>query len=308
MPFFVFPLLFFARYVKNACHNKLYLLWIPLLGVLGYFFKGTPIIVMIAILITLILMKMPRKQKAFSIVSIAGILFAGIFLMNMVMPKLTLTTQQEREEYKTPIEYWLYTGLKDNGGWGPGSWNQSVVEELNQFSTYTERKMAARQKISAQIKEYGVSGLLNHLYKKETQVMWGNGDLNGIAYLLRSPRHDRAVHALLDENTITGTVAGLYVDCYWKFSILLMIIALFFAAKRKYNGDASCVLSITAFGVFLFYVLWESNARYLVCNVFIILILAAEGMTCIQEKKKKRVIVLQLTANLTSCMDFAILK
>lgn len=288
MPFFVFPLLFFAKYTKNNYQNNGYLIWISLFGILGYFFKGTPIIVTIAIVITLIMLNIPVTQKLLSVFSITAILLIGIFLLNIVMPKISLTTQQEIEANKTPIEYWLYTGLRDDGGWGPGSWNQGVVEELNQFTDYTEKKAAARQKITSQIKEYGLFGLINHIYKKETQVMWGNGDLNSLAYLLRSPRHDHAVHAVLDENTIIGDTVRLYADCYWKVVILLTIFALLVNGKRKYNGDASCVISLTAFGVFLFYVLWESNARYLVCNVFLILILAANGTMYIQDAFRKR--------------------
>lgn len=88
---------------------------------------------------------------------------------------------------------------------------------------------------------------------------------------------------MADEHRVTGKLIKLYADGSWKVLILLAVIALFTKAKSHYTGDASCVLPITAFGVFLFYILWESNARYLVCNVFLILILASEGLIRLKE-------------------------
>ncbi len=283
MPFFVFPLLMFARYIKRETSNKIYLIGAAILGAIGYFFKGTPVIVIIAVAITIIMMNLPLRKKIWSEIILVGIFLITFFLVNMMIPKLTMTTEEQRTENKTPIEYWLYTGLKNDGGWGPGSWNEHVVAELSQYADYDEKKIAARQKIAAQMKEYGCIGLVKHIYQKETEVVWGKGDLNGIAYLARAPRFNKAVQLLADEHRVTGKLVKLYADSYWIVLILLAVIALFTKAKSRYTGDASCVLPITAFGVFLFYILWESNARYLVCNVFLILILASEGLVKLKE-------------------------
>ncbi len=125
--------------------------------------------------------------------------------------------------------------------------------------------------------------MVKHIYQKETEVVWGKRDLNGIAYLTRAPRFNKAVQLLADEHRVTGKLVKLYADDYGKVLILLAAIALFTKAKSRYVGEASYVLHITAFGIFLFCILWESNARYLVCNMFLILTPVSEGLIKLKE-------------------------
>ena len=129
MPFFVFPLLLFVKYKLDE-KSWVTLLLASVLAGIGYQFKGTPIIVIMAIGIWIFLSDSAwqRKIRDLFIIIIGSIV--TIVLLGMLIPKISLCTPEEISVEKTPISYWIWTGLTSEGGWGEGSWNSEVVEQI----------------------------------------------------------------------------------------------------------------------------------------------------------------------------------
>lgn len=279
MPFFVFPVLLTVYYEKKG-QSTILLLGSGVLGAVGYYFKGTPIVTVVAILIYMLLRSKAYFGKRAVLSLIGG--FLGTFLLTGWLLNMSLhaLVTEDTDAYKIPIEYWIYTGLVEDG-----TWNVEVVALTNSYDSYEEKQDGLRKAIAEQLREYGVFGVIGHIAQKKS-VMWSQGTLSAEVFVQREPVHDRFVERMIGEKSFTGLLYCCYSQGYWRAVLLFFTIGLWRRVRVREREEAWELLLLTSFGVLLFFSFWESSARYLVNNVWIILVVAAESLYALGERMK----------------------
>lgn len=282
MPFFVFPILFVLLYEKKT-PNSLFLLESGILGAVGYHFKGTPAIVIVAVFLYMILR---GRAVGYGIKAIAvftgGVIFTFLLTGWILTLSLGILVPKDADNYKYPIGYWIYTGLLGNG-----SWNSEIYTQTGNFMSYEEKQTYLNEAIAEQIREYGVTGLTVHVFSKEAKGLWNKGTLNAEVYVQRMPVHSGFVPRMIAENSFLGMLYRCYSQGYWRFLLIFFTAGIWRRISPQNREDAWDLLFLTAFGVLLFYSFWEINARYLINNVWIILIVAADSLYVLGEHLKE---------------------
>ena len=269
MPFFVFILLFAVQYQQKQSIPLL--IGIGALGAIGYYFKGTPIIAVIAATIYLIFALPNIKSKARSLLCIIPVFLITALLVGCFINKLPFYSDEERNLYKYPVTHWIYMGLVDNG-----RWNANVVGMTNACPDYNTKREFTVSAIKETLSDYGAEGVFWHVTQKEALVMFNKGTLNAEICVLRTPVHERFVSSMLDSDSVFNSIYQYYSQGYFRLLLLLFIFGIAIRLKKFFTPPIVLhpidLLYLTAFGVFLFYAFWEVDSRYLLNNVFIFII------------------------------------
>ncbi len=283
LPFLVFPILLCVFYEKKK-QNFFFLAGSGALAALGYHFKGTPVIAAVAVLLYMLLRGrrggFGKRQTAVFAGSFAGTLLLAGWALSV---SLGLLVPRGADTYKMPVGYWIYTGLV-----GSGAWNQEVVTEVGNFTSYEEKEDFLREAIAKRIEDYGVVGLAAHVFHKEAEGLWSRGTLNAEVYVQREPVHSGFVPRMLGEDSFYGLVYRCYSQGYWRGILLFFLIGMWYRVRQKNREEAEGLLYLTAFGILLFYTFWEINARYLVNSAWIILTMGGDSLYALAVHRKER--------------------
>lgn len=154
-----------------------------------------------------------------------------------------------------PITHWVMMGLNGDTG---GRYNQVDHDYTKSFSTKEEKTSANIKVIKTRIKELGPIGLIK-LWGQKIALAWSNG-----AY--RYPDKIRIVEKIrADFEYICGCnmIFILYYLQIFKSMIMVVLTYMLFGELKKENRISNIkFIYIAIFGAFLFYSIWEVQARY----------------------------------------------
>ncbi len=168
-----------------------------------------------------------------------------------------------------PVTHWLMMGLGGNGAYS------STDEDFTcQFPTKEEKTAANLAEIQKRLADHTPASLFA-LGKAKFRETW-TAQLNGL--YLETGRL-QGYNAL--QPYLTGDKNDLLVSYYQTFQVLLdVLLLLAFAVQlRRPKGHfASWVFTLTLFGFFLFYLIWEANCRYSICLTLLLCLIAGDGL------------------------------
>lgn len=286
---FTYPLVILLLYTI-ASHTTQKLVWwlsnigIVLIAVLGYLIMKTPIIVMIAIIIEIVLLKKGCPQKrlfatailaiALSLLCSAGITryqrahhFDDKYYDNMHLPPLT----------------WVFVGMNEESC---GIFDLQDQLFYWQFPSIAEKNAALSQAILDRLTKMGAVGTIKHLYRK-TLVEFGTGTYYSDIPLRFDPvRQNELLRYFSDRSDEVKYYRCLTQGIHLAYLLLLTISAYARARKRRY--DTTSVPWITLFGLLLVTLPNETSPRHIYCFIPIILYCAAMGMSDLQRYMESR--------------------
>ena len=151
-----------------------------------------------------------------------------------------------------PVTHWVMMGLH-----GDGAFLQEDEVFTNSFASTEEMKEANIAEIKETLKEYGITGLSAHLLVK-IRMTWSDGIS---AYQDRLRASDRIGGLFPYVVGVKRDVLGLYMLAYRTLTLILSIVGVAHLMKKK-KPDGSFLITLTLFGGYFFYLLWEAKAVY----------------------------------------------
>ena len=286
--FAIFPvslILFCYAKVKTAqgIHKKM--VWLCLTAVIsaaGYKIKATLVIFFIAVIIDLTFNVLAKREKLPALFIYVGlfciclIAFSGVsknFLFhNGVNEKMV-----QQEEF--PVTHWIMMSLNPQY---EGGFNQEDVDYTKSYIEKQEKVSANINKIKERVKEMGVSGTAEHVFIKKVGRMWGAGDCSASDYVSRQPLSDNILREIFALNGQYNYFYRMCAQLYYVFIIvgILKTAAVLAATYSEIHRDF--MIELCFIGVFMFFLIWECNSRYLFVFLPVLGLL-----TSITEKRRK---------------------
>ncbi|WP_101961371.1 glycosyltransferase family 39 protein [Lactococcus cremoris] len=299
LPFVSFGLLFFIYAIKSDKLNR-QILWYflaTLLTVLGYEFKPTVLIVLIAALVFLGLNK-KWKQLLLLIPMFALLFVGGHFMVKATIATEPAFSQEANERHNLPMMHWIAMS------WAPsnktGGFNKKIRQYSESFPTYEAKKEADKQLFIDNIKKMGPAGIVRQIGRKLSYT-WLYGDLNSSFYTYyHENKFINRYFDYLSGTSLTsldgpGNITGWFMlkavqTLYWIGLVVLLWRQIWRILSRKKNWSNPWFVPALAFvGLSFFLILWETNSRYLYQFAPVMIALASLGLIDNQFKKKKRV-------------------
>lgn len=274
MPFALGAVMLYLQYSKS---KKLWQLIASALCVgFGMNIKFTVVIVAIAIVIHAVLQKNSRQLLCIVLAFLLGI--GACQLVNKAQTTWLLPDAERRQNDKLPYTHWPMMGLA-----GDGRWNNADEVFSASFDTYKESVAADKEVISKRLFDYGISGVAALLGRK-SMYTFADGTFN-----LASMADDGAVKQSFLHNYVLYTSPQFVL---WFYITTAYLIVIYFAsaafavrdAFKNAKPDAAFLARLCFFGLWCFLMMWESNSRYLV-HFMPILMLCGAGYPSLFVKK-----------------------
>lgn len=280
--FGIFPValtLYFYACAKTAQGNLCKYMMLCLAAVtvvFGYLIKASIIIAVIAIFIDLLLGVRYTREK---LLCTALYLFvcclcfgAGDRVTNQFLVKHGVSEQMMWEE-EFPVTHWIMMSLNLNA---KGGYVTDDVGLTRDCVGKEAKQKANLEQISDRIQIRGIAGTLHHLFVTKATRMWADGTYSSADYISRKPLVQGSFRDFFARNGKYNSWYSLITQLY---HMLLLIMGICFGIRNMLEkNNASLVSELILIGVFLFYLLWECNSRYVIVFLPILVEIAVNSM------------------------------
>ncbi len=285
MPFPVAVLLLWAHAKKAFVDQKTAkaLALLALAGVLaaaGMRLKFTVAIAVVAVVIDalLTLAGAAQKWKAAGVLLLCAALAYNAFGFAIRSSK---SLPAYNPDSAFPPETWLLIGLEGDGGYYDPAYKLALTEP-----NPAARKALLWQAIGKKIASYGPAGLARHFADKAS-FTFGDGTLHSPVKIKQYPVQRIWAHEfLLDSQPYFGLYCY-FCAGYWLALLLAMAAGAAVFALRKREQEPM-PLYMCVWGLFLFFMIWETRSRYLLHYLPIFLALGALGLLSFSQPKTER--------------------
>ena len=240
----------------------------------GTVIKLTVLIMLIAIFIDLLLSGAVKRCLLPCLMSAAIVVasFAGMHVFQS--RNLIGTTYREQN---IPYTHWIMMGLN-----GVGSYNSRDYFFTRFFPNIEAKENADEQEIKTRIQQYTPVTFAKHLAKKAT-YQFGSGLYAVNTMLDDNPQHRNWFHPYITNTDPSDKTRFVDFSSFTQgYHLLLLLLTALsgFAALRNRAGRnfSSPAPRLAVAGLLLFLIMWESNSRYLVNYLPVLVVCAFSGM------------------------------
>lgn len=282
----VFPIMciyFYTCYYFANNRVLKYLLWflIYLFGFLGALIKPPVLIICIAVFMidvvkSVLQIKSSLSDLLLKIIIIGIVIFIYIETKNIIYKE---TGFVYNENASVTYHHYLLMGISENS---TGSYDSNVLWYHGQFATPEERIPAQWERYKTELSNHGLAGYPFFLLKKMVMTFndgafgWGrDGD-----YIYYSfPTFSSAAYApfLRDIFWPNFKFSGRF-NTYSQLIWLIIIFAVPGICMKKKDMEINATLALSMLGIVGYLMLFETRARYLVCFLPLIIVIATLGM------------------------------
>ncbi|MBO4390461.1 MAG: hypothetical protein J5825_06350 [Lachnospiraceae bacterium] len=181
--------------------------------------------------------------------ALAMVLAMGVNYLGL---KKAFTHYEVDNSRNLPVTHWIMMGLH-----GDGSFSDQDQDFTWSFATVEEMKEANLSEIKASIEELGPLGLWNHSVVK-IRINWSDGT-SGYNERLRAGYKIGGLY-----HYIAGAkrdAVAVFLMAYRSVTLFLAIAGVLTLMKKK-KPDGFFLITLTLFGGFVFYLLWEVKGIY----------------------------------------------
>lgn len=280
----IFPVLavFCYLYVKNKYLRYSLLTFIC---ILGYYYKPTIIILLIALVILKLFSLMEKLlRKRFFIMQCACMLLCVVisagcaFGVDRVVTSLNKTELDANKQMT--MTHYLMMGLNVKN---EGAYSLEDVNYSNSFPDVESRQKANLDVAKSRFKEMGLKGYVKLLIKKNISTYndatfgWGREG----KFYYEVPEDNRSSTKVLRSFYYTneqGTNHQAFATAEQILWLFILMCICFCILPLKTKGGAENLLTLTLLGVSMFLLIFECRARYLFVFSPLFVILAAAGL------------------------------
>lgn len=265
MPFSMLTLYFAVRAIKETDRRRflIFTLISAFSAAAGYSLKGSVAVIGVAAVIYM-LFKSGIKRTAVYLTAFVIAFLSVNTAVSQIMYSTGAVTEEGVEEYGFPMTHWVMMGLKGRGGY-----NEEEFRYTFEISGQEEKKEANIEAIKNRLEDYGISGTLNHIYKK-IQYTWEGGTYQSTKQFENSP-----------DGIFKGFFSSSYIfmsACFaFQCVIILFMLFSFWGGALKKSTDEICLMRIAQLGIFLFLLIWETRSRYMLNVLPVYFLIACDG-------------------------------
>ena len=274
MPF-VLAAVYFGICAAESIGKKRFLLFSALTAVtvgIGFCIKGSVAVAGVALIIYVFFKVNLKRALCFTaavVIGLAGIVFAE----RQIMYCSNIITPDGVESYGFPMSHWVMMGLNGRGGYNDDSFMFTYSQPDKQT-----RDAACREKISATLSDMGISGMAKHIVDK-LNYTWSGG-----VYQLTWQLSDTEDSAA--KRFFGGSVPFLCIAFTAQNILILLMAASFLISAIHCRTDNSYLLRLTALGLVLFLLLWETRSRYMINMLPLFVLIVSDGLFSLKLAQK----------------------
>lgn len=257
---------------------------IGFLTILGIKLKFTCIIMLLGIIVDLVF----NKRIKFNLKPL-GIIIACIISFFFIFKAVESRIQffVDTKDNALPYTHWIMMGMYDRpselkGKKFIGTYNAELYEYTYSLGSTENMVKGHIKKIIAKLKDYGVFGYTNYLYRKGIAA-WGDGTYSASRIISELPtKKDNLTQQIVYPS------GKYFIYLYLKDTALVLFIYITYIFGAIYsiknNKDLNNKVFITIFGLLTFLLIWESWPRYIAHYVPILLVGCIPGIEIIIDK------------------------
>ncbi|MBR4905523.1 MAG: hypothetical protein IKZ44_01575 [Clostridia bacterium] len=272
LPFIVLPLLLYTFLKSGKTVRNIVLFCIMgIVCAIGMKIKMSIVFIFIAIGIVVLLLDRQKLRWLFVLSGTAALVLTA-FALQLGIDRTMHITEEEYDKSQFPYLHWVMMSLGENGGY-----DAKMVKYTASFDTMEERKTAVVEKTKELLEERGFAGTVKHVFVTKMMHTWGDGTMSGTYYLGREPAEDGVFREYFTQKGKSFRYVYMYlqtVHLMLLFGVMISGIGMF----RRPEGDVVSAMRISVFGLLVFLLIWECNARYLVHIAPFLLIVSTDGM------------------------------
>lgn len=268
LPFMV-GLVYVAILLKKHINNlKKSIILSILLGIvfsLGYLLRPTQIIVLIALMLVGIFYFEKKLWKKYIVIFLCVLISISItyFGINRVLNNISVDKTRN-----LPITHWIMMGLHNSG-----QWNSYDLGYTLSYDNSQDMKKANIENIKLTLKDYGISGLIELLFKK-IDTNWSSGTANYCYRLSYSNSGYRGYQFLVGEK---NHFVLIYCQAFRIVTCLFLIVSIINQLGKK-EYDWRFLINVVLLGAFLFYLIWEVKSLYSIPFLPFMILLMTDGI------------------------------
>jgi len=272
---------------EKFSHKLVFCLLLGVASALAYQVKVTVFIVTLAILVATVLQLIREFSKAklkkvllkFVVLSLAFTLTYGI--SQDFARRTSHISQADIDAYKFPLTHWVMMSLRYGG------FNQEDVDFTASFENYEERKEATVEEMEKRLKARSLGENLRFFFIEKQTRTWGNGNYASTDYSSRLERPEK--NLIKEFVTAEGKWNKIYLAYTGIYHIILILGILLsgILAWRKDGDERMEAGRISLLGLAVFLLVWETNSRYLVAFLPMMIMVAYDGYEKLFWKKKR---------------------
>jgi len=274
MPFAAIAIyLFLVSRDKKKITNILCLLLSGFLLAIGFKIRVVVAILLIGIILTLWL----NNENLKSIFKTSVCMVLGFLLGVFSYSQIALSFEIPKDEnLEFPIYHWVMMGLNEES---VGKYNEVDHAYTKGQPTKEAKKDADIKVIKERIHDLGILGYLK-LSIIKNNVNWSNGAYRYLDKMANVEKFGPG-YEYVGGNNLVFTMYALQI-C--KGLILVVFSYLVFLEVKKRGDKNIRFIVVSLFGAFLFYVIWEVQARYSLSFLPWMILLFPFGISAIEEK------------------------
>ncbi|MBP3707023.1 MAG: hypothetical protein J6J36_00195 [Clostridia bacterium] len=268
--------------IKDDIKTDIMLFLAVIAATIGFIVKAVAAIVLVAICIDMIFCNRKSFKKVMAITITFIVLMVGF---NKVTENYFLK-ENRKNNLEYPTTHWIMMGLSkpiSDGGdsIGYGGYCQKDSDYTATSGNYQEKKEANIAKIKERLKDFGINGYVEFLYKK-LRYVWSDGtyyslSLIGWDTLNKTSGPYRYVLGKDSKNFKE------YLELFNTAIFAVILLGFIIDVIRKNMNQNIRILGISVVGIAVFLLLWEARSRYIYFMIPIFIILAANGINSISD-------------------------
>lgn len=250
------------------------------------FIRKNALICMIAIVIVLVVLGLTRKKK------INMWLCAAMVIVCLLCPKvirLFYSNVADMSADAIPASLYVAMGMQDND-FGAGVYNGYNINTMLDTGNlgYRANRIALRYTLNRGIYFISHPGKMLDFYTRKVNLQWNVPMFQGLALTANFKEAPQGLAAEMYSDTGFRHAVELYTEWFHLFVMALALVHVITLVK-SHAGLDKYIIAVAVYGGFLFSVLWEAKARYVLPYFVMLIPYAMAGISCAYDKMENTV-------------------
>ncbi len=275
LPLIVLPLFLYTRLkAGRTVRNIVLFCLIGVISAIGMKMKASIVFILIAISLCVLLFDRLRGKWYLVPVGVVCLALTSVALQAGIDKTLRFDAD-DYDAYGFPYSHWVMMSFGKSGGY-----DAELVNYTASFDSMEDKKEAVAEKTKELLENRGFAGTVRHIFVTKMRRTWGNGTLSAIYYLDREPAEHGVFQRFFTQSGDRFRIAYNGIETFhllFLFFVVLSGLKLF----RRPQGGVLTIMRVNVFGLLLFLLVWECNARYLVHISPFLIMTAADGMSAL---------------------------
>lgn len=249
----------------------------------GYLFRATTIIPLVAVLFSMFLLPVhaavkDREQFRWHKVAISAVVvFVAVLSFLLIKPALANEVEIDTKDSAFPMTHWMMMSMTS-----PGCHNAEDEAYTASFATKDEKQAAVWQRMQEKADQMDFYDWMD-LFSDKISNTWASG-ANSYVLFMENCLHMDGIYAV-----VFGNHKDFMILYHQGMHILLLLGILFSCIwqirQKEERHEGIFLLQLCLLGGFLFYLLWETGGQYSLVFFLLMVLLSLEGYQHLSEER-----------------------